>query len=378
VPVTEVRRTLTSLGFTVGEPSEAWAVDVPSWRGDVTREVDLVEEVARHHGLDTIPSTIPPASRVEGLRPEQRRDRRLRDTLVGAGLTEVITYSFVPVTSGPGCGPAPIALANPLSQDQGVMRTSIVFPGLLQALRTNLRQGRHDVGLFELGRVFGIGSVDARSGAGPEEPRLGIVLAGATLRHWSGAPRSVDFFDLKGLLELLAARFGVRTPALRPSTGAAVEPVLHPGQSAVLEPLAPGRPLEFLGALHPDLVARWELKEAPLVAELDPARFEAGAPVRVQALARFPSVERDLSVVVPAPIEAAAVAEAIRSAAGGLLRDVRVTARYDRPPVPAGRVSLTLTLGYQDPARTLTGEEVKGSIDRVVADLRSRGWEIRE
>jgi phenylalanyl-tRNA synthetase beta chain len=373
VAVSESRRILTGLGFAVGEPSEAWTVDVPTWRGDVTREVDLVEEIARHHGLGRIPSTIPPSARVEGLRPAQKRDRELRTALAGAGLTEVVTYSFV---SDAGMFTAePYRLANPLSAEQAVLRESLVFPGLLQVLRTNLRQGRRDLAVFELGRVFGWDRV-GRLQAGPEEPRLGILLSGGIPAHWSVPARPLDFFDAKGIVELLARHFGMPAPQLQP-VHAMWEGVLHPGQSAVLEPVQPGRPVEYLGVLHPDLVAKWELRDAPIVAEIDPARFDAGAPVRVRALARFPAVERDLSVLIDLSVPSSDVLAEIRRAGGPLLREVAVVDKYDRPPVPAGRVSLTVALAYQDPARTLTGEQVQSSVDAVVSALRARGWDIR-
>lgn len=375
VAVSESRRILSGLGFTVGEPSEAWTVDVPTWRGDVTREIDLVEEIARHHGLGRIPSTIPPSARVEGLRPAQRRDRKIREVLAGAGLTEVVTYSFVSEEGASGPAPRLLRLANPLSVEQAVLRLSTVFPGLLSALRTNVRQGRRDVRLFELGRVFGLDREFAA--AGPEEPRLGLLLAGRAPGHWSASARAADFYDAKGLVELLAHRFGVAVPEFVELSGPSWPGVFHPNQSAQLAPLRPGRPPEYVGLLHPDLVARLELKEAPIVAEIDPARFDVGAPIRVRALDRFPAVERDLAVVVEAPVPSSEIRAEIRRAGGPLLREVRVVDKYDRPPVPAGRVSLTVALAYQDPARTLTGDEVQSSVDAVVAALRARGWDIR-
>jgi phenylalanyl-tRNA synthetase beta chain len=375
VAVSESRRILSGLGFAVGEPSEAWTVDVPTWRGDVMREIDLVEEIARHHGLGRIPSTIPPSARVEGLRPAQRRDRKVREVLAGAGLTEVITYSFVSEDGAFGPAPQLLRLANPLSAEQAVLRPSTAFPGLLSALRTNLRQGRHDVRLFELGRVFGLDR--AFPDAAPEELRLGLLLAGRAPGHWSAAARPVDFYDVKGLIELLAIRFGVARPDFQERAGPSWDGVLHPNQSAQLAPLRPGRPPEYVGLLHPDLVARLELKEAPIVAELDPARFDMWAPIRVRALDRFPAVERDVAVVVEAAVPAEDVLAEIRRAGGPVLREVQVVDKYDRPPVPAGRVSLTVALAYQDPARTLTGDEVQSSVDAIVAALRARDWDIR-
>jgi phenylalanyl-tRNA synthetase beta chain len=242
-------------------------------------------------------------------------------------------------------------------------------------LRTNVRQGRRDVAVFELGRVFGWERA-AGVEAAPEESRLGLLLAGRPALHWSSVARALDFFDIKGVIELLARRFGVPAPRLE-RAGEKWEGILHPGQSAVMEPLRPGRPPEFLGVLHPDLVAKWELKDAPIVAEIDPARFDIVAPIRVRALDRFPVVERDLAVVVEAAVPSADVLAEVRKAGGPRLREVRVVDKYDRPPVPAGRVSMSVALAYQDPARTLTGDEVQSSVDAVVAALRARGWDIR-
>jgi phenylalanyl-tRNA synthetase beta chain len=268
-----------------------------------------------------------------------------------------------------------LRLANPLSAEQSVLRDSLVFPGLLGVLRANLRQGRGDVAVFELGRVFGLDRVTGVQAA-PEELRLGVLLAGHAAAHLSPSRRAYDFFDAKGLLELVARRFRLPAPRLQPA-GPQWDGILHPGQSAALVPLEPGRPSEYIGVLHPELVARWELKDAPIVAELDAARFDAASPVRVAALARFPAVERDLSVVAPASVSSADVLDEVARAGGPLLREVRVVDRYDRPPVPPGQVSLTVTLTYQDPARTLTGDEVQSSVDAVVAALRARGWDIR-
>jgi phenylalanyl-tRNA synthetase beta chain len=270
--------------------------------------------------------------------------------------------------------PRPLRLANPLSGEQAVLRDSLVFPGLIGVLRTNLRQGRNDVAIFELGRVFGWNQVRELE-AGPEEARLGLLLAGRAAQHLSPSGRAYDFFDGKGVIELLAERFGVPAPELE-DLDARWDGILHPGQRARLK-TRKDRPVEYVGVLHPDLVARLELKEAPIVAEIDPARFDVGAPIRVRALDRFPAVERDLAVVVEAAVPAAEVRAEIRRAGGPLLREVRVVDKYDRPPVPAGRVSLTVALAYQDPARTLTGDEVQSSVDAVVAALRARGWDIR-
>jgi phenylalanyl-tRNA synthetase beta chain len=357
VPAADSQRILEGLGFEVSGGPDL-QVGVPSWRGDVSREIDLVEEVARHT-LQRVPSTVPAGRSAEGLRPRQVRDRKVREVLAGAGLTEVISLPFCAEAHAPG-GPA---LANPLAADEGRLRTSLVLPGLLRALQANLRAGRRDLAIHELGRVF-VG--------GGEELRLGILLAGHAPSHWSARPRPFDFFDVKGLLELLAARLGFQASFERSEEG-----LLHPGQSALVR--VGGEVAGHLGALHPEVAREWDLPAVPLVAEL---RVEAlcgdARPMpRFASLPRFPSVTRDLAVVVPGERTAAEVEALVRGAdAAGLVR-VAVVDRYVGAPIPEGQASLTVALSFQDPERTLTGDEVQAQVTRIVDSLRSQGLEIR-
>jgi phenylalanyl-tRNA synthetase beta chain len=368
VPPPKAEAILSGLGFRV---HPGMAVEIPSWRGDVGREADLIEEVGRHFGLDKIPSSIPPSDARGGLGLGQAEERTMRATLVAAGLTEAMTYSFVgeaPAGTGGSARDGVVALENPLADAQSVLRSSLVLPGLLEALDANQRQGRRDVAFFEVGRVFYPGP-----GLPIEERRLGILLAGRSRGgHWSEKPRLADFFDLKGLLERLFERLGLGPLALsreheRPA-------YLHPGQSAAI--LLEGRALGYLGAVRPGFRGG---REDVLVAELglDPLLGRPAPLVRFQPLPRFPAVERDLSILMDASARAAQVEERIRRAAGPLLVAVTVADRYDRPPVPAGKVSLTVSLRYQDPERTLTGEEVQASVDGVIRQLRAAGLDIR-
>lgn len=366
---------LTGLGFT-SAARDAAGVDyaVPTWRNDVTRDADLVEEVGRHFGLDNIPSALPPAQRAGQLSLAQKRDRLLRQALVGAGLQEVINYSFVPravpaaesVVAGVG---EPVRLANPLSEEQAVLRTSLVFPGLLTNVQTNLRQGRREARLFELGRVF-----VPREGGLAERAHLGLLLAGEPRRHWSSAARPPDFFELRGLLEALVAR--LELPALE-FRAAQVPDVLHPGRAASV--WWSGTALGFVGALAPAVARAWELRDETFVAELDLKPLFAAPDTRVRArpLPRFPSVTRDLSLLCGPGSSAAEIGDIVRGAAGALLREVVLLDRYEGSPLPAGRSSLTLGLRYQHVERTLFGEEVQASVEAVTAALRARGLEIR-
>ncbi len=364
VPRPRAEAILSGLGFGVkpGE-GESIAVEVPSWRSDVGREADLVEEIGRHFGLDKVPSSIPPTSGLGGLGRGQAEERAIRTTLSAAGLTEVVTYAFVAPS---GEGDHSVALENPLADVQSVLRSSLVVPGLLDVLDLNVRQGRRDVALFEVGRVF-----HPADGLPVEERRLGILLAGHFGgSHWSGKPRLADLFDLKGLVEGLLERLGQAPLALGRDP---VPAFLHPGRSAVL--LRGAEPIGYLGALRPGFR---EQRDDVFVAELglEPLLGQPPAAVRFRALPRFPAVDRDLSIL-GAGQDASEVEALIRRSAGGLLVDVAVRDRYDRPPVPTGKVSLTVSLRYQHPERTLTGEEVQASVDGVVGALRVAGLEIR-
>jgi len=370
VPERRGREILTGLGFTVGEAEEgAMSVEIPTWRGDVSREEDLIEEVGRHHGLARIPSTLPPARGAEGLRPHQVREREIRSTLEGAGLTEVVNYAFVSSAVSP---PGPrVALANPIAADQDALRTSLVVPGLLATLRTNLRHGRRDLSLFELGRVFA-----PADGRPREERRLAILLSGAFRpAHWSERARLADFYDLKGVLEALGRRLGVGD--LEVAAMGDPPRILHPGRGAGVR--LGTETIGHAGALHPDLQRAWELRDDVFVAEvgLEGILERKAEPPRFSAVPRFPAVDRDLSIVCDASAPAAEIVARVRNSAGARLRSVAVVDRYDGHPIPPGKLSLTLSLRFQDAGRTLTSEEIQASVEAVIRDLRSAGAEVR-
>jgi phenylalanyl-tRNA synthetase beta chain len=377
VPPEKAQGILRGLGFTLREGVEGTSAEIPSWRGDVAREVDLIEEVARHYGLDKIPPTVPPGRGAEGLRPWQSRLRTVREALAGAGLTEVITHAFVSDAAAGELAPPRVALQNPLSEEQGVLRSSLVVPGLVGVLQTNLRRGRRDARLFEVGRVFLPQDENADEDAWPvrEVQRLGLLLAGTDgAAHWSARPRKADFFDATGILHALAHRLSLPLWELRGGEG--LPAFLHPGQSA--EVWSGGRSLGYVGVVHPEQAQKWELRDDTVVAEIDLTPLLQPRPAtRVRALPRFPAVARDLSISCAEEVSAGALEASIRDAAGDLLREVLVVDRYEGPPLPPGRVSLTVTLTYQDPGRTLTGEEVQASVRRVMDALRAAGCEIR-
>ncbi|HXY40618.1 MAG TPA: phenylalanine--tRNA ligase subunit beta [Vicinamibacteria bacterium] len=370
VPAARQVASLRALGFGVEERGSEAAVAVPSWRLDVVGEADLAEEVGRLYGVDRVPSAIPPATRPGHLRRAQRRERRIREVLTGVGLTEVINYAFVAGAETETAAGERVRLANPLTEEQDTLRTSLVMPGLVSTLRKNLRLGCRDLAVFELGRVFRPGP-----SAPLEERRLALLLAGQMQpHHWSARPRTFDLFDAKGMAELVFWRLGLEPPSV---DEAPTLPYLHPTRSFGLR--SGTAAIGWAGALHPDVHARWELKDEVVVLELaiDAVLEEEPRVVRFTALDRFPAVERDLSILCGEEVPAARIDARVRAAAGPLLRSVSLIDRYSGNQVPAGRVSLTVRLRFQDPVRTLTGEEVQAAVDAVVGDLRAAGLEIR-
>ena len=367
----ECRRILEGLGFLLG-PGQGGetSVTLPSWRADVTREIDVIEEIARHHGLDKIESTFPRSSLAGALRPWQARERALGDALAAAGFDEAVHYAFVSEKEAAWVEGPRVALANPLSEEQSVLRNSLVVPGLIGALRANESQGRRDVALFEIGRVF-------LPTAGPpkEERRAGVLWAGrARLAHWSERARDVDFFDVKGLLEVVLGRLGAGDLEW---TAEGAPPFLHPGQAALVK--RKGRPLGYAGRVHPDVIGAFALRGSPVVAELlvEELLHEEPKAERVHSLDRFPPVPRDLSVLVDEKLAARELLAKVSGVGAPLLRSASVVDRYLGPPVALGKVSLTLALVFQDPERTLTGEEVQEAVDRIVVAIQSLGGEIR-
>jgi phenylalanyl-tRNA synthetase beta chain len=372
VPRLQQIRTLESLGFRVSGSGPEESVLVPTWRLDVSREADLAEEVGRHFGLHRVEPALPAATRPGRLRPSQRRERRMRDILAGVGLVEVVNYAFVAGARMDAPAGERTRLANPLTEDQDTLRTSLVLPGLLDTLRASLRLGRRDVAVFEMGRVF----VRAGSGAPREERRLAVLLSGSTNpHHWSMKPRPFDLFDIKGVVELLFARLGEGGPEI--DRESAPPRFLHPGRAVSLR--RDGRVIGYAGAVHPDARAAWELKDEAVVLEIGLELLLEASPrlVRFSALDRFPAVERDLSIVCDEATPAAEIDARVRAAAGARLRSVSLLDRYTGNQVPPGKVSLTVSLRFQDPERTLTSEEVQEAVDGVVRDLRAAGLEIR-
>jgi len=367
VAVADVERILTRLGFTLEAAPEGWIVTAPTARVDVSREVDLIEEVGRHVGFDRLPETFPVLDRLQaGLDPRIEWARLAGRVLVGAGFHEATTFAFVERTAAePFVGDGPetlVPIANPLSEKFAVLRPSLL-PGLVDVVGHNRRRERRDVRVFETGTTFSTRAAETR--------RVAFACTGGAVpEHWSGGARTVDFFDVTGLVETLCRAFGAGVE-FEPAEA----PWLVPGRSAAVRLGAGGRTIGAVGQLVPSVAMARDLPGADevYVAELDlePLGGSAAeqADRRVEPLPRHPSVVRDLSVVVDEALPAAAVRGTIRRAAPATLARVREFDRYRGKGVPDGCVSLSLRLTFRDPDRTLTDAEVQQAMRRIVAAL---------
>jgi phenylalanyl-tRNA synthetase beta chain len=363
VEAAEVLGILERLGFSaVRDGDAAWRVAVPSWRLDVTREIDLIEEVGRHHGYDRLPTTFPALHQ-----PAPPPDARIahahlaRQVLAAAGCFEAMTFAFIERQAAAPFGGEDeiVPIANPLSEKFAVLRPSML-PGLVDSIAHNRRRERDDVRLFEVGSRFRAATGETRA--------VGLAMAGHGLpEHWSGGGRPLDLFDLTGIVVRLCEAFGV-APEVEPAPIA----YLVEGRSAIVR--TDGRLLGVLGLLLPDIASARGLTAGEVyVAELDfdeLAAVRAGrGSVRVRPLPRHPSIVRDLSVLVDDTLPAATVRGTIRSVAPGTLESLREFARYQGPGVPEGRISLSWRLTFRAPDRTLTDAEVQQAIETILEAL---------
>jgi phenylalanyl-tRNA synthetase beta chain len=362
---------LTRLGFTVGG-GDPWQVTVPTYRPDVTRPADLVEEIARLHGYDEFPSRLPKGVG-EGLPEWERRRRRARRALVGAGCYEVLNFPFqgraemdalgLPVED-PRC--SMVKIRNPLSEEQAYLRTSLI-PGLLQGLRANVARGLGDVALFEMGRVFFPAEGDL-----PDQPqRVAFAVTGrGPGPRWEGETGERDARDAVGIWEVLAAALGVEYRLEQ-----TVEPAFHPGRSGRV--VAGGAVIGMVGEIHPAVAARFGLTGRVAVGDFDLAALMVGVPPReFAAPSPYPPVVFDLAFDLAEEVPAAGLLAEVRTAGGTSLERVQVFDVFRGPPLAAGRKSLAIRLTFRDPGRTLTDEDLvpvrKQIIEAVAASLGGR------
>lgn len=379
VPREEIAGILQNLRFPYLEKGPDFEVTVPTARGDIIMEIDLIEEVARLFGYSRIPTTLPSGATVQGGKSmEQVLIDRVRDIMLGCGLTEIITMSFINPRAYdaillPEGNPLrrSVVVQNPLSEDQGVLRTTLM-PGVMETLSRNAARRNRDAAVFEIGHAF-------YPVAGQELPKEELTLAGALMGNmpggWNTSAREMDFYYAKGVIDTMMAAFDVKGAVY---TAVTDNPTLHPGRAAVIS--VNGVTLGFIGEINPRVRENFRLTERAYGFQIN---LEALFPLvnlvkKYQQLPKYPAVERDMALLVKQDIAAGELLGVIKAAGGELLKEVRLFDVYQGEQVQAGYKSLAYSLRFQAPDRTLTDEEVNAVFDKIHNSLKDKlGAELR-
>lgn len=357
----KVQQILESLSCQVENSQDYLTVTPPSFRFDIEIEADLLEEVARIYGYENIPSTLPTMTmRMARGSDRHERDQRIRDILVTQGYFEAITYSFIELASAKIVAPErrPLELSNPITNDMSVMRTSI-WTGLINAASHNFNRQADGARLFELGTVF-------EQVSDVLEQRYVLAgLASGNVRpaQWGEMSRDIDFYDIKQDLENLFKALGL--PVCSWSAG--TDRALHPGQSAMVA--VNGRTLGKVGLLHPEVARYFDLEQGIVLFEIELENLPVSAIATHFPISKFPSVRRDISIVVDQRITAAEVLGASRQAAGEHLRDLQLFDEYKGQGIDSDKKSLAIGLIFQGHSNTLTEVEIEDAMSRVLLKL---------
>jgi len=360
----DVEAYLQRLGMTVSAAADGWDVVPPSGRFDVAIEVDLIEEVGRIYGFSAIPAARSLTRIDMHAPPEAAFDlERAKQVLVARDYQEAITYSFVHPSMQQLLDPGrpPIALANPISTEMSVMRTT-VWAGLLGVLAYNRARQQERVRIFESGLRFTKQDEEIKQ----EKTICGLVSGAASAEQWGMPSRPVDFFDLKGDVEAVLAGGGAGEAV---EFRAAAHSALHPGQCA--EILRGGRVVGRLGLLHPDVERRLDLVGPVYLFELDVEALGEGALPAFAPLSKFPSIRRDLAIVVDRALPFARVRDCVRGAAPAIVKEIRLFDVYTGDRIDSGLKSLALGLILQDSSDTLVDERVDAAMSGIVRALSS-------
>jgi phenylalanyl-tRNA synthetase beta chain len=385
VTTAEMLRIFTGLGIeqssaetTVESEGEAaLSFIVPTWRVDVALEEDLVEEIARHTGYDRVASELPPSTSAGEYQAKEMKCRALRRAFAAAGFAEAINLSFIDASHDNEIETAPhlvneqneqnaqrfVTLKNPIIEGADRMRLSLI-PGLLNSLRHNFNYGEKDVKLFEIGRIF----ANSEAGQLPHEREALALIAtgGATEQGRAEAAREIDFYDVKGALE--SAVEALRVGPLRFERGSITH--LRKGQTAVIE-IEDRKAIGSIGRLADAVASTYKFRQPVYVAELDLTALLASPErsVQYQPLPRYPSVARDVTLLVERNVTFAELSEAVIDQRVEACRDVKLVGTYEGPNIPEHKRSITLRLEYRSDERTLRDDEVEEMHERIVEKI---------
>ncbi len=376
----DVVRILKSLGMTLRPDGKGkYLVTPPTYRVDIEREIDLIEEVVRLYGYDRVPATLPAVSVAE-MATISRLDleERTRQLLAGSGYSEIINYSFTSPASADYLGLMPedqrrsfVVIKNPLTEEQSVMRTTLAY-GLLETLKKNINNASLSLKIFEIGRIY----LKRKTGELPEEKNiLAGLLTGKISEDLWGSRASVDFYDLKGCLENLF--YDLKMDKIRYNAEIS-EPFLHPGQSCGLN--ADETQIGYLGQVHPDVMQKMDIKSTAYLFEinLDLLDKQINRKIVYKEISKFPAVQRDVAFVISEAMEARKMLEIVLSQHEDLLENVGIFDIYAGKGLEVGTKSLGLRFTYRAPDRTLTDAEINSIHDKIVHNtVRLTGAKIR-
>ncbi len=356
---------LQRLDFGVEAIKGGWRVTPPSYRFDIEIEADLIEEIARMHGYDSIPEVTEISRAPLATVTETSIDlERVVATLIARDYQEVITYSFIDADSNTAFtgSESELVLSNPISSEMSVMRASL-WPGMVAAAAANSARQQERIRIFEASKTFH-GTLDKHT----EVLRIAGLASGTVLpEQWGSRPESIDFFDIKADVEALLA---LATRLDEINFVAAEHPALQPGQAAHI--MRSGEIIGVVGKLHPQLAKQYALNRAVYVFELDAAKSLQSAAPNASPISKFPAIRRDIAVIVDDKVSADALLKAVASAPTNLIRDVRIFDIYRGDGIEAGRKSVAIGLILQETSRTLTDEDADAAMAAVVSKLEDK------
>lgn len=367
IPVGLIRKIVLALGMDIRSSSrKKMKLEAPNFRSDLKAEVDVIEEIARVYGYDRIPMTLP---RV--VEQPMRMDRdmvarnRVRECLAALGADEIMTYSLLSrkaIASSGVPADSPVSISNPLTIEQEAMRPSLI-PGMLETILWNINRKTKDLKLFEIGNVYF--KKDEKFG---ERKSLAIAITGQDFTGWTQKPVQADFFALKGIAETLYSELGIPAPEFSKAVNNSFS------KSECAQVYIAGEPAGIMGRVSPKILNEFGIKDKVylLEADLDVTLKHANMEKHFRELSKYPSVYRDISILVAGEASNSKIMSAMKAAGGSMLKDARLIDRYEGKQVPEGRQSLTYRLEYCDPARTLEEKDILNVHGSILGELEAK------
>ena len=360
-----IKKILVSLGIEIKKSSKAGLkVEAPSFRNDLKMEIDIIEEISRIYGYEKIPVTLPNIiSQASRLPSNIKAEKIMRCRLAGIGMYEIITYSLLSkkvLQSARLSEDKVIEIRNPLSSEQEVMRPSLI-PGMLNAILWNKNRKAGDLKLFELGNVY------LKEGPGKfiEKKHISLAVIGQAYSSWMGGCRGSSFFDLKGKVEMLFAELGVKRVSFKTARVAG----FSGAACAAIE--VEDEAVGVIGEADKNMLKDFDIKEPVYICEIcvDYLLNHINLEKRLEELPRYPSVFRDMSIILASQTRNSDIVSCVKSTAGSILKEIKLIDSYSGKQIPEGKISLTYRLEYQDPKRTLEDKGVSDAHSKILQAL---------